>query len=72
MHDCAMIDLGSMQWMTMQCDSQLDWICKMPKGMASQPPVSIMGITQIQIGTRGQEHLPMGALPITRAARIPV
>ncbi|XP_072560794.1 C-type mannose receptor 2 [Paramormyrops kingsleyae] len=38
MHDCAMIDLGSMQWMTMQCESQLDWICKMPKGTVVKEP----------------------------------
>uniref|UniRef100_A0A8C3S4D6 C-type mannose receptor 2 n=1 Tax=Chelydra serpentina TaxID=8475 RepID=A0A8C3S4D6_CHESE len=30
--NCAVLDLASLQWMPMQCDSQLDWICKLPKG----------------------------------------
>uniref|UniRef100_A0A8C0IKA8 C-type mannose receptor 2 n=1 Tax=Chelonoidis abingdonii TaxID=106734 RepID=A0A8C0IKA8_CHEAB len=30
--NCAVLDLASLQWMPMQCESQLDWICKLPKG----------------------------------------
>lgn len=29
---CAVLDLASLQWMPMQCEAQLDWICKLPKG----------------------------------------
>ncbi|KAG2460758.1 MRC2 protein, partial [Polypterus senegalus] len=28
---CAVTDLGTMQWLPMQCESELDWICKIPK-----------------------------------------
>ncbi|XP_036408999.1 C-type mannose receptor 2-like [Megalops cyprinoides] len=34
---CAVADLGTMQWMAMQCEAQLDWICKIPKGAAPHP-----------------------------------
>uniref|UniRef100_A0A670J2B1 C-type mannose receptor 2 n=1 Tax=Podarcis muralis TaxID=64176 RepID=A0A670J2B1_PODMU len=30
--NCAALDLASLQWMPLQCDAQLDWICKLPKG----------------------------------------
>ncbi|KAL4659299.1 C-type mannose receptor 2-like [Arapaima gigas] len=30
--ECAVVDLGTMQWMPIQCESQLDWICKIPRG----------------------------------------
>lgn len=30
--NCAVLDLASLQWMPMQCEAQLDWICKLPKG----------------------------------------
>lgn len=29
---CAAVDLGTMTWLAMQCDVELDWICKIPKG----------------------------------------
>uniref|UniRef100_K7FQV1 C-type mannose receptor 2 n=1 Tax=Pelodiscus sinensis TaxID=13735 RepID=K7FQV1_PELSI len=35
--NCAVLDLASLQWMPMQCDSQLDWICKLPKALMSKP-----------------------------------
>uniref|UniRef100_A0A8C8MBM7 Mannose receptor, C type 2 n=1 Tax=Oncorhynchus tshawytscha TaxID=74940 RepID=A0A8C8MBM7_ONCTS len=31
-HQCAAADLGSMTWLAMRCDAELDWICKIPKG----------------------------------------
>ncbi|CDQ82862.1 unnamed protein product, partial [Oncorhynchus mykiss] len=29
---CAAADLGTMTWLAMRCDAELDWICKIPKG----------------------------------------
>uniref|UniRef100_A0A8C7HF52 Mannose receptor C-type 2 n=1 Tax=Oncorhynchus kisutch TaxID=8019 RepID=A0A8C7HF52_ONCKI len=31
-HQCAAADLGSMTWLAMRCEADLDWICKIPKG----------------------------------------
>uniref|UniRef100_A0A8D2LRQ8 C-type mannose receptor 2 n=1 Tax=Varanus komodoensis TaxID=61221 RepID=A0A8D2LRQ8_VARKO len=30
--NCAALDLATLQWMPLQCEVQLDWICKLPKG----------------------------------------
>lgn len=27
-----MLELASLQWVAMQCQTQLDWICKIPRG----------------------------------------
>ncbi|XP_041087362.1 C-type mannose receptor 2 isoform X1 [Polyodon spathula] len=35
---CAVADLGTMQWLAMQCESELDWICKIPKGTDVKEP----------------------------------
>ncbi|XP_037544541.1 C-type mannose receptor 2 [Nematolebias whitei] len=32
---CAAADLGTMTWLAMHCDSDLDWICKIPRGTSS-------------------------------------
>lgn len=37
---CAVLDLASLQWMPMQCEAQLDWICKLPKGTRQRGPLS--------------------------------
>lgn len=29
---CAVLDLASLQWVAMECRTQLDWICKIPRG----------------------------------------
>lgn len=29
---CAVLDLASLQWVALQCETQLDWICKIPRG----------------------------------------
>ncbi|XP_030649161.1 C-type mannose receptor 2 [Chanos chanos] len=34
MHHCAVIDLGSTNWLPVACETELDWICKIPKGKA--------------------------------------
>ncbi|XP_077591129.1 C-type mannose receptor 2 [Stigmatopora nigra] len=40
---CAATDLGSMTWLPMHCDSQLDWICKMPRGSVEKEPEAAEG-----------------------------
>ncbi|XP_058509180.1 C-type mannose receptor 2 isoform X2 [Solea solea] len=35
---CAAADLGTMTWLAMHCDSDLDWICKIPRGSVEQEP----------------------------------
>ncbi|XP_068932327.1 C-type mannose receptor 2 isoform X1 [Petaurus breviceps papuanus] len=41
---CAVLDLASLQWVAMQCETQLDWICKLPKGVdIKEPDVSPQG-----------------------------
>uniref|UniRef100_A0AAZ3NSQ8 C-type mannose receptor 2 n=1 Tax=Oncorhynchus tshawytscha TaxID=74940 RepID=A0AAZ3NSQ8_ONCTS len=37
-HQCAAADLGSMTWLAMRCDAELDWICKIPKGKIDKDP----------------------------------
>uniref|UniRef100_A0A087XUB2 Mannose receptor C-type 2 n=1 Tax=Poecilia formosa TaxID=48698 RepID=A0A087XUB2_POEFO len=38
---CAAADLGTMTWLAMHCDSELDWICKIPRGMKSLHPFKL-------------------------------
>lgn len=33
---CAAADLGTMTWLAMHCDSELDCICKIPRGTIAQ------------------------------------
>ncbi|XP_064329672.1 C-type mannose receptor 2 [Phalacrocorax carbo] len=41
---CAVLDLASLQWMPMQCEAQLDWICKLPKGAdVKEPEITTQG-----------------------------
>ncbi|XP_029783396.1 C-type mannose receptor 2 isoform X1 [Suricata suricatta] len=41
---CAVLDLASLQWVAMQCETQLDWICKIPRGTdVREPDVSPQG-----------------------------
>ncbi|TWW70258.1 C-type mannose receptor 2 [Takifugu flavidus] len=35
---CAAADLGSMTWLAMHCDSELNWICKIPRGSVEKKP----------------------------------
>uniref|UniRef100_A0A3Q3EI28 Mannose receptor, C-type 2 n=1 Tax=Labrus bergylta TaxID=56723 RepID=A0A3Q3EI28_9LABR len=35
---CAAADLGTMTWLAMHCDSDLDWICKIPRGSVEKEP----------------------------------
>ncbi|XP_010222777.1 PREDICTED: C-type mannose receptor 2-like [Tinamus guttatus] len=42
--DCAVLDLASLQWVPMQCESQLDWICKLPRGAdVKEPEITTQG-----------------------------
>ncbi|XP_061837872.2 C-type mannose receptor 2 isoform X1 [Nerophis lumbriciformis] len=40
---CAAADLGSMTWLAMHCDSELDWICKIPRGSVEKEPEASEG-----------------------------
>lgn len=35
---CAAADLGTMTWLAMHCDSEMDWICKIPRGTTAVVP----------------------------------
>ncbi|KAM4531180.1 C-type mannose receptor 2 [Odontesthes bonariensis] len=35
---CAAADLGTMTWLAMHCESELDWICKIPRGSVESVP----------------------------------
>ncbi|XP_032332194.1 LOW QUALITY PROTEIN: C-type mannose receptor 2-like, partial [Camelus ferus] len=35
---CAVLDLASLQWVALQCETQLDWICKIPRGADVREP----------------------------------
>ncbi|XP_006017888.1 C-type mannose receptor 2 isoform X1 [Alligator sinensis] len=42
--NCVVLDLASLQWMPLQCESQLDWICKVPKGAdVKEPEITTQG-----------------------------
>ncbi|XP_062389023.1 C-type mannose receptor 2 [Sardina pilchardus] len=38
MRKCVAVDLGTNHWMPMHCESELDWICKIPKGVKETIP----------------------------------
>ncbi|KAM3864043.1 C-type mannose receptor 2 [Diretmus argenteus] len=40
---CAAADLGTMTWLAMHCDSELDWICKIPRGSVDKEPEDAEG-----------------------------
>ncbi|XP_054907907.1 C-type mannose receptor 2 [Poeciliopsis prolifica] len=42
---CAAADLGTMTWLAMHCDSELDWICKIPRGSVELEPEVTEGNT---------------------------
>uniref|UniRef100_A0ABM5GR70 C-type mannose receptor 2 isoform X1 n=1 Tax=Pogona vitticeps TaxID=103695 RepID=A0ABM5GR70_9SAUR len=42
--NCVALDLASLQWVPLQCEAQLDWICKVPKGTdVKEPETTIQG-----------------------------
>ncbi|KAH0627011.1 hypothetical protein JD844_002369 [Phrynosoma platyrhinos] len=42
--NCVALDLASLQWVPLQCEAQLDWICKLPKGTdVKEPETNIQG-----------------------------
>ncbi|KAM3922534.1 C-type mannose receptor 2 isoform 1-T1 [Leptodactylus fuscus] len=36
---CAVLDISSLQWVALECESKTDWICKLPKGTDIKEPV---------------------------------
>uniref|UniRef100_H3A816 C-type mannose receptor 2 n=1 Tax=Latimeria chalumnae TaxID=7897 RepID=H3A816_LATCH len=42
---CAVVDLASLQWMAVKCETNLDWICKIPKGKEVKEPEVTQGHT---------------------------
>lgn len=43
---CVVLDLSSLQWVAIECDSQMDWICKLPKGTDIKEPEVPKGNTE--------------------------
>lgn len=43
---CAVLDLSSLQWVALECESQTDWICKLPKGTGIKEPDVPKGNTE--------------------------
>lgn len=43
---CAAADLGTMTWLAMHCETDLNWICKIPRGTTApnllHPPAFIL------------------------------
>ncbi|XP_053574403.1 C-type mannose receptor 2 [Bombina bombina] len=35
---CVVLDLSSLQWLALECESSMDWICKLPKGTEIKQP----------------------------------
>uniref|UniRef100_A0A7N6AQA1 Mannose receptor, C type 2 n=1 Tax=Anabas testudineus TaxID=64144 RepID=A0A7N6AQA1_ANATE len=53
---CAAADLGTMSWLAMHCDSDLDWICKLPRGSAEKEPEVSEGHTPEWIGFQEADY----------------
>lgn len=54
---CAAADLGTMTWLAMHCDSELDWICKIPRGSVEKEPETSEGTTSPEwIGFQEAEY----------------
>ncbi|XP_068118077.1 C-type mannose receptor 2 isoform X2 [Hyperolius riggenbachi] len=43
---CAVLDLSSLQWVATECDLQIDWVCKLPKGTDIKEPEVPKGNTE--------------------------
>ncbi|KAG8446993.1 hypothetical protein GDO86_014439 [Hymenochirus boettgeri] len=43
---CVVLDLSSLQWVAVECESQMDWICKLPKGTEIKVPEETKGNTE--------------------------
>ncbi|XP_053309219.1 C-type mannose receptor 2 isoform X2 [Spea bombifrons] len=43
---CVVLDLSSLQWVALECESQMDWICKLPKGTEIKEPTITKGSTE--------------------------
>ncbi|XP_026573078.1 C-type mannose receptor 2 [Pseudonaja textilis] len=45
--NCVALDLASLQWVPLQCEIKLDWICKLPKGTeVTEPETTIQGTNE--------------------------
>lgn len=59
---CAVLDLASLQWVAMQCETQLDWICKIPRGWVGRRWRSGHGTKGGGGGGPGEGHLSLQRL----------
>lgn len=59
---CAVLDLASLQWVAMQCETQLDWICKIPRGWVGVVLGDGMGQRAAGPGPRGGSPFPASSL----------
>lgn len=59
---CAVLDLASLQWVAMQCETQLDWICKIPRGWVGWCWETGKGVKGGGVGNPGEGLLSLQRL----------
>uniref|UniRef100_A0A8C5WA99 Mannose receptor C-type 2 n=1 Tax=Leptobrachium leishanense TaxID=445787 RepID=A0A8C5WA99_9ANUR len=43
---CVVLDISSLQWVALECEAHMDWICKLPKGAEIKEPEVTKGSTE--------------------------
>lgn len=44
--ECGAANMADTNWLVSHCESELDWICKIPKGKVEEEPESHEGLPQ--------------------------